>query len=176
MAKKTSLSNKCNCRTKSALDKNLKANANSKKPKETFTVFNHPPDFGKECIQLGNMANSMNGNAKAEEKPSIPITGAMPPLEADSTKRVPTIGPVQEKDTIAKAKAIKRIPMIPPLSACLSTLFAQEFGNIISKAPRKDTAKTVNSKKKITLNQGFVDKAFKASAPKIPVMANPKTT
>jgi hypothetical protein len=34
-------------------------------------------------------------------------------LEA-STKSVPTIGPVQEKDTIAKA--INKIPTIPPLS------------------------------------------------------------
>jgi hypothetical protein len=33
---------KCNC-TKSAFDKNLKAKANSRNPKTTFTVFNHPP-------------------------------------------------------------------------------------------------------------------------------------
>ena len=37
MAKKTSLSNKCSCKTKSALDKNLKANANSKKPNEPIS-------------------------------------------------------------------------------------------------------------------------------------------
>ena len=122
------------------------------------------------------MAKSINGKAKAVEKPSIPTIGAMPPFEADSTNKVPTIGPVHEKDTIAKANAMKRIPTTPPLSACLSTLFAHELGNMISKAPRKETAKTIKSKKKNTLNQGFVDSAFNASAPKMPVIANPKTT
>jgi hypothetical protein len=67
MAKKVSLSNQCNCKTKSALDKNLNAKANSKNPSETFTVFNQPPDFGKEFIQPGNKANNLNGNAIAEE-------------------------------------------------------------------------------------------------------------
>jgi hypothetical protein len=36
-----------------------------------------------------------------------------PPLEAASTSNVPTIGPVQEKETIANAKAINNIPIIP---------------------------------------------------------------
>ncbi len=117
IAKKTSLSNKCNCKTKSAFDKNLKAKANSRNPKTTFTVFNHPPDFGKECSHPGNIAKSMNGKANANEKPNIPIIGAIPPLEAASTNNVPTIGPVQEKDTIANAKAMNNIPIIPPLSA-----------------------------------------------------------
>ena len=117
MAKKTSLSNKCNCNTKSAFDKNLKAKANSRNPKTTFTVFNHPPDFGKECNQPGNMANSINGRANAKENPNIPTIGAIPPFEAASTNKVPTIGPVQEKDTIANANAMNNIPTIPPLSA-----------------------------------------------------------
>ena len=141
-----------------------------------MTVFNQPPDFGKEFNQLGNIANNINGNAKAVENPNIPITGAIPPLVADSTKSVPTIGPVQENDTIANAKAINKIPIIPPLSACLSILFTQEFGNIISNAPRNDAAKTTNKTKKIKLNHTLVDNLFNASAPKIPVTARPKTT
>ncbi|MNS13548.1 hypothetical protein D3C72_451440 [compost metagenome] len=176
MARNTSLSNKCNCKTKSAFDKNLNAKANSRKPKTTFTVFNHPPDFGKECNQPGNIANNINGNAKANENPNIPIIGAIPPLEAASTKSVPTIGPVQEKETIAKAKAMNKIPIIPPLSAWLSTLLAHELGNIISKAPKKEVAKTTNKRKKIILNQTLVDKAFKASAPKIQVTKTPNKT
>ena len=176
MAKKISLSNKCNCKTKSALDKNLNAKANSKNPSETLTVFSHPPDFGNECIQPGNIANNINGKAKADEKPNIPITGAIPPLDAACTKRVPTIGPVQENETIAKANAMNNIPTIPPLSACLSTLFAHEFGSIISKAPRKEVAKNTNKTKNITLNQTLVESAFRASAPKIAVTAKPKTT
>ena len=97
MAIKTSRSSKCNCNTKSALDKNLKAKANSKNPRTTFTVFNQPPDLGKEFNQPGNIANNIKGKAKAREKPNIPTTGAIPPLEAASTNKVPTIGPVQEK-------------------------------------------------------------------------------
>jgi hypothetical protein len=84
----------------------------------------------------------------ADEKPNIPIIGAIPPFDADSTNRVPTIGPVQENDTIAKANAIKKIPIKPPLSACESTLVAQELGNVISKAPKKDTANTISIAKK----------------------------
>ena len=176
IAKKTSLSKKCNCKTKSAFDKNLKAKANSRKPSTTLTVFNHPPDFGKECNHPGNIAKSMNGNAKASEKPNIPMIGAIPPLEAASTNSVPTIGPVQENDTIASAKAINSIPIIPPLSAWLSTLLAQELGNIISNAPKKEAAKTTNKTKNNKLNQTLVDKAFRASAPKIQVTTKPRTT
>jgi hypothetical protein len=44
------------------------------------------------------MANNINGKAKANENPNIP-TLVIPPLDAASTKRVPTIGPVHEKDT-----------------------------------------------------------------------------
>ena len=176
IARNTSLSNKCNCKTKSALDKNLKAKANSRNPKTTFTVLSHPPDLGKECNQLGNKAKSMNGKAKANENPSIPTIGAIPPLEAASTKSVPTMGPVQENETMAKAKAMNKIPTTPPLSACRSTFVAQELGNIISKAPKKEVAKTINKIKKKRLNHTLVDKAFKASAPKIQVTNKPKTT
>ena len=176
MARKTSRSSQCNCKTKSAFDKNLKAKASSKKPSETLTELSHPPDFGNDFSQFGNKANSINGKAKALEKPSMPITGAMPPFEADSTSNVPTIGPVHEKDTIAKANAMNKIPIMPPLSACLSIEFAHELGNIISKAPKNDVAKTNKSTKKATLNHGLVDNAFKASAPKAALIANPKIT
>lgn len=152
MAKNASFFRKCNCKTRSALDKNLNAKASSKNPKTTLTVLSHPPDFGMLLSQLGNMAKSINGKANAMEKPNIPITGANPSFDAASTNSVPTIGPVHEKETIANANAINRIPSIPPLSACLSTLFAHELGNIISNAPKKDVAKTISKTKKIILN------------------------
>ena len=154
----------------------MNAKANSKNPKTTFTVLSHPPDLGKECNQPGNIAKSINGKAKANEKPNIPTIGATPPFEVASTNSVPTIGPVQENETIANAKAMNKIPIIPPLSAWLSTLFAQELGNIISKAPKNETAKTINKRKKIILNHTLVDNAFNASAPKIQVTNNPKMT
>ncbi len=73
--KNTSRSNQCNCNTKSAFDKNLNAKANSKNPNTTFTVFNQPPDLGKEFNQPGNAANNANGMAKANENPNIPTIG-----------------------------------------------------------------------------------------------------
>lgn len=54
---------------------------------------------------------------KQKKKPNIPTIGAIPPLEAASTSKVPIIGPVQEKETIARANAMNTIPNIPPLSA-----------------------------------------------------------
>ena len=176
MAINNSLSNQCFCKTKSALDKNLKAKANSKNPKETFTVFNQPPDFGIEFNQPGNIANNINGKAIANEKPNIPMIGANPPFEADSTSKVPTIGPVQENETTAKANAIKKIPTIPPLSAFESIFVAHELGKTISKAPKNDKAKTTNKTKKIKLKVTLVDNSFKASAPKIPVIKEPNNT
>ena len=53
-------------------DKNLKASANSTKPKSTFTVVNHPPDLGNDLSKFGNKANNANGNANAAPKPVIP--------------------------------------------------------------------------------------------------------
>src|SRR5690606_17663410 len=111
MAMNTSRSKKCNCSTRSAWDRNLKANANSKNPKTTLTVFNQPPDFGREFNHPGNAANNPNDNANAIEKPNIPILGTNPPLVAESTIILPTNGPVQEKETMANAKAIKNIPV-----------------------------------------------------------------
>ncbi len=131
----------------------MNANANSKNPKETLTVFNHPPDFGNEFNQPGNIANNINGNAMANEKPNIPTIGAIPPLEADSTNKVPTIGPVQENDTTAKANAIKNIPTKPPLSALESIFVAQELGKIISNAPKNESAKTTNNNKENNIKQ-----------------------
>ena len=76
-AKKTSLSKMWVCQTKSALDRNLNAKANSKNPMQTFTTFIHPPDFGREVSQLGKMANSTKGTASASENPNEPTVNAI---------------------------------------------------------------------------------------------------
>ena len=86
------------------------------------------------------------------------------------------MGPVQENETIAKASAIKNIPIIPPLSACASTFVPHELGKTISKAPKNETAKTINNKKKIILNHTFVESAFKASAPNTTLTNTPNNT
>ena len=70
-----SLSKRCVCITRSALDKNLNAKANSRKPRTTFTEFNQPPDLGSEFNQPGKAANNAKGKAMANEKPNIPMIG-----------------------------------------------------------------------------------------------------
>ena len=54
------------------MERNLNARANSKKPKNTLTVFNQPPDFGNEFNHPGKAANKANGSANASENPNIP--------------------------------------------------------------------------------------------------------
>ena len=70
----------------SATERNLKARANSKNPSTTFTEFIQLPDLGKVLSQAGKAANNPNGNANAEEKPSITKKGPMySPLVAACT-------------------------------------------------------------------------------------------
>ena len=86
------------------------------------------------------------------------------------------IGPVQEKETSTNVKDIKKILNTPVVeSALLSNLLVQEAGKTNSKAPRKDTANSTNSKKKMMLKIAFVERSFKALAPKIPVINRPIT-
>ena len=97
---------------KSTEDKNFNANANSANPRTTLTEFNHPPDCGKEFNHPGKIAKMVNGIAKAKENPVIPIAGVKYDPEVDaSTNKVPMIGPVQEKETNPKVKAMKKMPM-----------------------------------------------------------------
>ena len=87
------------------------------------------------------------------------------------------MGPVQLNDTSTKVKAIKKILNNPvAFSALLSIALIQELGSVRSKPPKNAIAKINNNKKKNTLNQGLVDKAFKALAPKIKVTNNPNPT
>src|SRR5690554_1394738 len=120
--------------TKSAFDKNFRAKANSKNPRTTFTVFSHPPDLGREFNQLGNKAKRAKGSAKATPKPPIPAVSCIAPPSAvrEPAKSEPRIGPVHEKETIAKVNAIKKTPIIPPMFEALSILFPQELGKVSS--------------------------------------------
>lgn len=55
----------CKSRTMSAILKNLKAKANSRKPKKTLKELSQLPDFESELSQPGKAANS----AKERPKP-----------------------------------------------------------------------------------------------------------
>ena len=130
-----SLFNKKVLETKSAFDKNFKAKPSSINPKTTFTVFIQPPDFGRLCSACGNNANKPKTIAQAKPKPAKAkvksIGTSVEPVTALPNK-LPKIGPVQEKETITKVKAIKKIPIIPPASSAFEDLFAIELGKVIS--------------------------------------------
>lgn len=70
---------------------------------------------------------------------------------------------------------MKKIPMYPPLSACLSVKFAQLEGKVISNAPKNEIAKIIKMTKKPKLTHGFVANSFKAEAPnnKVAKVATP---
>ena len=120
--------------TKSALDKNLNARANSRKPNTTFTVVNQPPDFGKVFIQLGKAAKSAKGKANARTKPPIPAVNChAPPSELNApASKEPNIGPVQEKETKASVNAMKKIPIMPPAPSAELALFDHDAGKVNS--------------------------------------------
>jgi predicted permease len=115
--------------------------------------------------------------ASAEEKPIIPIAGPiMLPLVEDSTNKVPIIGPVHENETKLKVKAMKKIPIKPPLSAFPSALFTHLLGIRISNAPKNEKAKIMKMEKNSKFIQTFVDKSFKPEGPMIAVITNPIVT
>src|SRR6202012_4750901 len=154
--------------------RNFNEKASSKKPKTTFTLFNHPPDFGSEFIADGNNANKVNGSANAVEKPSILTIGARrSPLVAASTNTEPMIGPVQENETTTRVEAMKKMPSKPPLSEFSSSLLANELGKVISNAPKNEIANVTSSKKKKKLNTPFVANAFRADGPNAKVIMSP---
>ena len=147
---KTSRSKKCKSIPISALDKNLNAKANSINPKTTFTVFNQPPDFGILPNKLGAKAKNIKGKANPDPKPSMASDKIeAPPSEFKEVPNTnPNAGPMQEKETIIKVNAMKKIPNKPPEFDLLSTLLESLLGIVISKAPKKEIAKTTNMMKK----------------------------
>ena len=75
------------------MERNLNANANSKNPKNTFTVFNHPPDFGKEFNQdlihqtvVAFLAGARQGT-KAQKNRSAVSGGGKKPFRQKGTGR-----------------------------------------------------------------------------------------
>ena len=87
------------------------------------------------------------------------------------------IGPVQEKDTSAKVKAMKNMESRPVvLSTLESILLVKREGSVISNPPMKEIANTTSRRKKNTLNQALVERAFRAVAPKMAVTSNPSST
>src|SRR6478735_480553 len=165
IAKKTSRFRMPQCSTRSAFERNLTANANSRKPKTILTVVSQPPERGNELSKLGNKANIVNGNANANPNPAIPMVNCTAPpfVDNEPASKDPRIGPVQENDTSAKVSAMKNIPTMPPTCDFSSALFAMLLGNVISNKPKKLRANTTKMAKKTRLSHTFVDMVFSIS-------------
>ena len=121
--------------TKSALERNFRANANSINPKTTFKVFIQLPDFGRDCSAWGNKANVPKTIAHAKPNPAkakVKSIGTSFAPETALPNKLPKIGPVHEKETITKVKAMKKIPITPPVSSALEDLLAIQLGSVIS--------------------------------------------
>ena len=147
------------CFTRSALERNFIAIAISRKPKTTFTEFSQPPDLGKECSQFGKIAKTVKGNARAKPNPPRPAVSGHEPSAAVPASKEPRIGPVHENETMANVNAIKKMPAVSSPDRALA-LLAKPAGNVISKYPKKEIAKTIKMAKKKRFNHTLVEKLF----------------
>src|SRR6056297_632268 len=147
------------------LDRNLKAKAKMMKASTTFTEFIQPPDLGIFLSQPGKIASKVKGIPKPKAKPNIPTVGSatLPPTAL--TSKAPTIGPVQENETITRVRAMKNDARKPPLSTCLSALLANPEGRTISKSPKKEAANVRKSRKNNELGSQWVPRVVVKSAP-----------
>ena len=141
------------------------------KPNTILMVFIQDPERGALFSQLGNMAKSVKGSARARAKANMPTVGPTQlPLVAASTSSRPTMGAVQEKLTNTRVKAMRKIESNPVVvEALLSTLLPQEEGSVSSNHPKKLTANTTSNRKKNTLKTAFVASELSVSGPKTAV-------
>ena len=96
--------------------------------------------MGRSFSKEGKKAKIVKGRAKASEKANIVTMGTQNSPAVERIRTLPTIGPVQENDTNTSVRAMKKIPIKPPLSACRSLLLTIQLGSVISKAPKNDAA------------------------------------
>ena len=130
---------------------------------------------GEGFIKEGKKANMANGSAKANEKPSMPTMGSIHAPVAAFTKIAPTNGPVQEKETRTKVKAIKNAPVYPPLSAFASDLLIIQLGKTISNIPKKEAAKMTKIRKNKTLGSQWVLSQLAKLTPSVTAITVPIT-
>ena len=107
----------------------------------------------------------------------MPIAGPVTsPLTAACTSRLPMIGPVHEKETNERVKAMKKMPINPPRSDARLEAFSHLPGRVVSKAPKKETANTTKMKKNARFIIPLLASAFKASGPRVSVITKPRAT
>ena len=116
------------------------------------------------------MANKVNGKANANPKPAIPCVNAQAPPCKEPTNKVPKIGPVHEKETIAKVMAMKKIPPKLPKPLLASALLAIPEGKLISKYPKKEIEKKIKMAKKAMFSHALVEMLLKISGWTLPTI------
>ena len=87
------------------------------------------------------------------------------------------MGPVHEKETSVRVKAMRKMPSRPPVfSAFESTAPDHDCGSVSSNAPKNEAANTTSRRKKKMLNQAFVASELRADGPKMAVTIRPSVT
>ena len=82
----------------------------------------------------------------------------------DLMSTVPTMGPVHEKDTSTRVRAMKNTPARPSFPDLLSLLFTRDEGRVISNAPKNEAANTMNMMKNMMFGSQWVESQLKMSA------------
>ena len=83
---------------------------------------------------------------------------------------------MQENDTITSVAAIKKMLSIPVvLLAVLSILLLNDWGSVISNAPKNEMAKITSNAKNSKLHHALVASAFMALAPNSTVKQMPRS-
>ena len=141
-------------------------------------TFIQPPDLGADLSSEGKRANRVKGMARAKAKPNMPTAGAtMAPCVLTATSRKPMMGPVHENDTRVRVNAMKKMlsmPLVVELAEFI--LLLHDEGSCISKAPKKEAAKSTSMAKNRRLNTALVLRALSVLAPKSSVTARPSAT
>ena len=125
--------------------------------------------------QVGKRAKRVKGRARAMAKPSMPMAGpSQLPEVVVSTSSSPMMGPVHEKLTSVRVKAMRKMESRPLVSdALLSTLLVHDEGSVSSNHPKNERANTTSSAQKMRLNTALVERALRVCAPKRAVTSSP---
>ena len=123
-----------------------------------------PPLLGSFLSSEGKNANTVKGSANATLNASIVTIGAQNSPCVLFTSTEPTIGPVQLKLTSTSVRARKKIPPSPLRSLFLSALLVHFEGSVISNAPKKLAANTMNIRKNMIFGSQCVESQLNMSA------------
>ncbi len=86
------------------------------------------------------------------------------PPDMELIRTLPTMGPVQEKETSTRVSAMKKMPPRPPLSDLVSVLFTSLLGIVMSNAPKNEAANIMNTMKKMIFGSQCVASQLNMSA------------